>query len=226
MTQSTPRFTVLRRDGVGLILRYLPTGLPSVLHWGADLGDLSETDLEGLVAASGRQTAPGTLDAAWQQTILPHEGDGWAGRPGLLATREGRPVFTRWTVENTDHSTNAVVVHSVDDARALQLRSSFALEAGGVVTVEHELINRSDGALEVHWLEATLPLPKTADHLTTFTGRWTREKAPTTTVMPAGAVNRQTRRGRGGHDAPHLEIASIDVPRNRRALGSAPWMER
>lgn len=215
MTQSLPRFTVLRRDSASLVLRYLPHGLPSVLHWGADCGDLDDDDLESIAAAAGRQTAPGTLDAAWQLSILPHEGDGWAGRPGLMVTREGQPVFPRWTVSSADSTAHSAVVHSLDAARGLELLSRFSIEAGGTVTVSHELTNRGEGILEVNWLEATLPVPKTADHLTMFSGRWTREKAPFTTPMPRGAMNRQTRRGRGGHDAPHLEIASIDRPRDR-----------
>lgn len=215
MTQSLPRFTVLRREGVSLALRYLPTGLPSVLHWGADLGDLNEADLESFAAAAGRQTAPGTLDAAWQLTVLPHEGDGWAGRPGLLVSREGHPVFPRWTVEHVDSGAHTAVVRASDTTRGLELLSTIIVEPGGVVTVGHQLTNRGEGNLEVHWLEATLPVPKTADHLTMFSGRWTREKAPFTTRMPRGAMNRQTRRGRGGHDSPHLEIASIEHPRSR-----------
>lgn len=215
MTQFLPRFTVLRREGVSLALRYLPTGLPSVLHWGPDLGDLNEADLESFAAAAGRQTAPGTLDAAWQLTVLPHEGDGWAGRPGLLVSREGQPVFPRWTVEHVDSGAHTAAVRASDTTRGLELLSTFTVEPGGVVTVGHQLTNRGEGNLEVHWLEATLPVPKTADHLTMFSGRWTREKAPFTTEMPRGAMNRQTRRGRGGHDSPHLEIASIGNPRSR-----------
>lgn len=215
MPTSPPRFTLLRRDGVSLALHHLPDGLPSVLHWGADLGRLGDADLDAFVSAVGRQSPPGTLDAAWQLTYLPQEGDGWAGRPALVVTRDGAPVFPRWTVEEVSSNGFAVAVRAADGGNGLGLRSEFALTAGGVATVTHELVNSGEGGLEVHWLEATLPVPKTADHLTMFSGRWTREKAPSTIGMPRGSVARQSRRGRGGHDAPHLEIASIDEPRDR-----------
>ncbi|MET4538530.1 alpha-galactosidase [Arthrobacter bambusae] len=213
--QQVQPFTVLRRDGVSIVLRHLPTGLPSVLHWGADVGPLSTEDLNAMVLASGRQTAPGTLDAAWQLSILPQEGDGWAGRPGLAVTREGRPVFPRWTVNEVTADEHEAFITGSDAGSGLEIHSSFVLTPGGVLTVAHRVVNQGTTPLDVHWVEATLPLPKTADHLTSFTGRWTREKAPNTTDMPRGAVSRETRRGRGGHDAPHLEIASIGKPRNR-----------
>ena len=59
-------WTALRRDGVAIILAHPATGLPAVLHWGADLGPLEAGDLDALDLATSRQTTPGTLDAAWR----------------------------------------------------------------------------------------------------------------------------------------------------------------
>ncbi|WP_036965054.1 hypothetical protein, partial [Promicromonospora kroppenstedtii] len=56
-------WSVLRRDGVAVVVAHPERGLPLVLHWGADLGELTPADLHGLDAATSRQTAPGTLDA-------------------------------------------------------------------------------------------------------------------------------------------------------------------
>ena len=213
--QQVQPFTVLRRDGVSIVLRHLSAGLPSVLHWGADVGPLEHDDLQAMVLASGRQTAPGTLDAAWQLSILPQEGDGWAGRPGLVVTREGAPVFPRWAVKDVTANEYEASITASDEGNGLEIHAELVLTPGGVLTVMHRVINTGTTPLDVHWVEATMPLPKTADHLTSFSGRWTREKAPFTTEMPRGAVSRETRRGRGGHDAPHLEIASIGKPGNR-----------
>ena len=60
-----------------------------------------------------------------------------------------------------------------------------------------------------------MPVPTTTDTLTTFDGRWTREKRPVTTPMPAGSTVRQSRRGRPGHDSPTMLIASEHAPRWR-----------
>jgi alpha-galactosidase len=210
---TSPTWTALRRDGVALVLAHTEAGLPAVVHWGRDLGPLTDADLAGLDRATSRQTAPATLDAAWRVPLVPQESDGWAGRPGLLATRGGTPVYPRWTT----------VVEDADDTQArfastsegLLLRTRIEVGPGGLVTVDHELSNEGDTELDVAWLEAALPVPKHADRLTAFGGRWTREKSPLTTPMPLGATVRETRRGRGGHDAPWVTLASAGAPRSR-----------
>ena len=63
MPDVLPATVVVRRDGVAVILDLTVDGLPSVLHWGPDPGPLDDDDLQGLRAATARQTAPGTLDA-------------------------------------------------------------------------------------------------------------------------------------------------------------------
>ncbi|MFI2296777.1 alpha-galactosidase [Isoptericola sp. NPDC019571] len=204
---------VLHRDGTALVL-HLPThGLPAVVHWGADLGPLDDDAADALLRATSRQTPPGTLDAAWRLPLLPQESDGWSGRPGLLVTRAGRPVYPRWesSVGRPDEAT--AIITATDATGGLTLRTRVEVGPGGLVVLDHELVNDGADRLEVAWLEATLPVPKTADHLTTFGGRWTREKSPLTTPMPRGTTVRESRRGRGGHDAPWVTLASEGAPR-------------
>ncbi|MQM25587.1 alpha-galactosidase [Glycomyces albidus] len=212
---NTTTWTVLRRDGVALVLAAAETGLPSVLHWGADLGPLDEAELASLDRAASRQTAPATLDAAWRVPLVPQESDGWAGRPGLLATRGGTPVYPRWTTALESADGAQVRFASTDDREGLVLRTRIAVNAGGLVEVEYELSNEGESEVEVAWLEATLPVPKHADRLTAFGGRWTREKSPLTATMPHGAGVRESRRGRGGHDSPWVTLASVGEPRSR-----------
>ncbi|MFP3713225.1 alpha-galactosidase [Puerhibacterium sp. TATVAM-FAB25] len=210
-----PTHLTLRRDGVAVVLACPEAGLPAVLHWGADLGPLAPDDLAALDRATSRQTPPGTLDAAWRLSLLPQEADGWSGRPGLLATRDGRPLFPRWTARVEQHDAGRADVVATDADAGLTLRTRLEIGAGGLVQLEHELANDAPGDVEVAWLEATLPVPRTADHLTTFGGRWTREKSPLTTPMPRGTTTRESRRGRGGHDAPWVTLATAGTPRNR-----------
>jgi alpha-galactosidase len=208
-------WSVLRRDGVAVVVVHPERGLPLVLHWGQDVGDLSPADLQGLDAATSRQTAPGTLDAAWRPSMLPQESDGWAGRPGLLVVSDGIPLYPRWTAATAERSAAALSVTARDANLGLTLRSHLEIGEGGLVLLRHELTNDGPAAVDVHWLEATLPVPRSADHLTQFSGRWSREKVPVTTAMPGGSTARQTRRGRSGHDAPWVTAASSGTPRNR-----------
>lgn len=214
MTTTSPRWAALRRDGVSVVVELPETGLPTVLHWGADLGPLGPDDLEALDLATTRQTPPGTLDAAWRLSLLPAEADGWSGRPGLLVARDGVPTFPRWQVTGVEQDGPArLVVRAASPG--LSLTTRLAVEAGGLVLLDHALTNTGVGDLEVVHVEATLPVPRTADHLTSFGGRWNREKTPTTTPMPRGAWLRESRRGRGGHDNPWVTFASDGTPRNR-----------
>ncbi len=214
MSGTVVRHVLVRRDGVAVVLAVGERGLASVLHWGGDVGDLDATALAGLDEATSLQTPPGTLSTAWRLPLLPQEGDGWSGRPGLLVARDGRPVFPRWTVSDIEPiDSTGVVLTAVSDG--LRLRSRVVVGAGGVVEVDHELTNTGPGDLAVEHVEATLPVPKTAGHLTSFGGRWSQEKSPTTMPMPPGAWVRETRRGRGGHDQPWVTLASEDAPLNR-----------
>ncbi|MDM7856399.1 alpha-galactosidase [Cellulomonas alba] len=212
MTPPGVRHLVLSRDGCSVVLSVPVTGLPAVLHWGADLGALGAEALDALECATSRQTAPGTLDTAWRLSLLPQEGDGWSGRPGLLLARDGRPVFPRWRVSDVDHSQDDACVRITATSDGLVLRSRLAVGAGGLVEVAHEVTNTGGGLVEVVHVEATLPVPKTADRLTSFGGRWSQEKAPTTMAMPSGAWSRETRRGRAGHDQPWVTFATEGEP--------------
>ena len=208
----------LERDGVGLVVDARGDDLPRILHWGDALGPLSTTDLEAAADAVSRQSAPGTLDAPVQLNLMPAEADGWSGRPGLQLRRAGRLHHPRWTLERASADADAIEVIARDDSSGLVLTQRIMLAPGGLVLVDASL--RHDGptdaaAVEVEWLEPTLPVPTTASHLTTFDGRWSREKRPVTTAFPVGSLARQSRRGRPGHDAATLLIASEAEPRWR-----------
>ncbi|WP_350348276.1 alpha-galactosidase [Agromyces sp. G08B096] len=214
----TDELVHLESGGVAVLIDASGPGLPSVLHWGAALGKLGEEAAAGLRAAVSRQTAPRTLDAAWNLSLSPLEGDGWSGRPGLQLRRDGVLLRPRWKLGEVRTSATGFACTARDEASGLELDLVISIEAGGVVAVDHRLRHAGgEGRLpvEVEWVEATLPVPKSTDRLLTFDGRWSREKRPVTTAMPAGSIVRQSRRGRPGHDAPMLFAALEGEPRWR-----------
>lgn len=214
------RFSVLSGDGTVLAIEHTPDAPATVLHWGRDLGPLDDTLLADLSVAESRLTPPQTVDSAPRPPLVPQESDGWAGRPALSARREGIQVHPRWTttsVTGGDAAASRQLSLQLEDSRSgLALRVELAIEAGGLLTHTLALQNTADGILDVDWLEAVLPVPKSADHLTSFSGRWTREKFPVTATTPRGATVRQTRHGRSGHEATNLSLLSEGTPRNRR----------
>jgi alpha-galactosidase len=214
----TPDWTLLRRDGVSVVLSHPHDGPAIVHHWGADVGPLTPDDLAAWGAGSARQTPPGTLDAAWDPDLLPAEPAGWPGRPGLLLVRDGVPLTPAWTPDGVDVAPagHATVTHLHDAGAGLRLHTNLYLEAGGLLGVDHHLeVEPGAAPVEVQWLESTLPVPTRADRATTFSGRWTRERTPQTGPLPRGSLARQTRRGRPGHDQPWLLALSPTRPRDR-----------
>ena len=70
---------VLRGGGSSVILQRRPDGLPEIVHWGADLGKITEA--ADLLRAGESPVPQSGLDEAWPLTLLPSETDGWSGRP-------------------------------------------------------------------------------------------------------------------------------------------------
>ena len=190
--------------GVSVVVHLPERGLPEVLHWGRDLGDIGPGDLEQLRRARMRPVSPSALDAPWPLTLVPGEPDGWEGRPGLAAHRARRAQYPRWTVADSDFEIDidTRTLHVLAEAPGLLLRSELRLDDAGVLRVAHELVNTADEPLALAALAAVMPVGDRAAEVLDFTGRWTRERAPQRGPLAQGARVRETRRGRTGHDSP------------------------
>lgn len=212
---------VMRRDGVCVVLKTPENDMPQVEYWGRDFGVGSdEATLAALDMMTLKVTTPDEKpDAALRPSLLPQGAEGWAGRPGLEAWRGTAPVFMRWgstAVESRreDGNTVAVTVRANDAGNAVALETTLELEPGGLLIVRQKVTNTADdGApLSVNWLDATMPLPRRADHLTQFTGRWPLEKQPATGPLPVGSVTRDCRHGKTSHESPWMFIATDGEP--------------
>jgi alpha-galactosidase len=208
---STP--VHLRADGVSLVLAGAPDRLPAVLHWGADLGDLDDEALRALAAAAVPPVLPNTMDAPVRLAVLPEHADGWAGLPGLQGHRDGRawsPRFaaTRWDVEESAAGGGTVMVQAADPEAALGLRLEVRLEPQGLLRLRATVANLDPTSVyTVDGVVLALPVPTHAAELLDLTGRWTRERSPQRRPFLPGAVVRDGRRGRTGHDATLLLAA-------------------
>ena len=222
---------VLRRDGVCIVLKTPTDEMPQVEYWGADFGlSPDEAALTQLDAMTLRITPPNEKpDAALRPSLLPQGAEAFAGRPGLEAYRGGRPVFVRWTsvttflaAEDRETEATAITVAAEDSVNKVRLNLKLSLKKGGLAMVE-QTVSNIDGAnggensenepLTVNWLESTMPMPRRADTLTQFTGRWPLEKQPRTAAMPSGSVTRECRHGKTSHESPWMFIASDGEPK-------------
>jgi alpha-galactosidase len=205
----------LRAAGVSVVLGTDGGSLPAVLHWGADLGDLSGADLAELAAAGVPSIVGNDLDQITRVGLLPEHAAGWNGRPGLTGHRGGRawsPLFalTELTVERGAEGGGRVRAAGHDAEAGLDVRVEFELLASGVLRQRATVGVAQDADAEpfvVDGLALTLPVPPVATELFDLAGRWGRERAPQRAPFVVGIHSRENRRGRTGPDAPLILAA-------------------
>jgi alpha-galactosidase len=198
----------LRAAGVMVVLDTSGPKLPRVVHWGADLGPLDEPGLAALRDAALPNVHRSAPDERVLVTILPAQGDGWPGRPGVRGHRDGRSPHPRFTVSHVDASGSGVLVRGSD--AGLEVLSEFELTPSGVLRVRHTVTNTGDDVWTCDGLTAVMPVGAQATQLLDFTGRWPREKQPQRAAFQHGVRVRENRRGHTGHDATGLMVVGTE----------------
>ena len=179
------------------------TGAPTIVHWGAPLGDV---DLASLEAAMRRPVVAGGLDVVAPISVVPEHGSGFQGRPGLAGHRRGgtdwSPRFSPAGVRTLD---DGVVVDAVDPVALLRLSTEIRL--GEWLSVRVALHNEGHNRFLLDRLSVTLPLPMHSAELLTFDGRWSREMQPVRRPWSSGAWTSENYAGRTSHEHPPLVFA-------------------
>ncbi|WP_377644922.1 alpha-galactosidase [Oryzobacter terrae] len=198
--------TTVRGGGALLVLAQDGDGLPSVLHWGADLPDDAVLDL--LLLREG-PVPHNALDDPWDLTVLPTAGEGWLGTPGIALHRAGGSAAPRW-IASVSAAGSRIEVRAVAEACAAEVVLGYDLDEHGVLRVSSAITSTASAdepALDVAALRILAPLPTRADELLDLSGRWMRERVPQRHPLVDGTFARQGRRGRTGHDATLLLVA-------------------
>ncbi len=192
----------LRAAGTSLVLDAGGPGLPTVLHWGAELGDLAPASWAGLAAAVVPAVSPGMLDEPVRRSLVPEHAAGHPGRPGLSGHRMGSDWSTSFALTGLERpGEGRVTVRAADPAARLALRCEIELSPSGLLRLRHTVTNEGDAPYQVDGLWCALPIPAQATELLDLSGRWTRERHPQRHPLALGAWVRENRRGRTGHDA-------------------------
>ncbi|WP_018142850.1 alpha-galactosidase [Alloscardovia criceti] len=218
------KHVVLRRDGVEIVLKVPEGEMPQIVRWGKDLKvEYSAADFEALDAMTLKITPPNKPDAAWRPSLIPQGVEGWSGRPGIELSRGDAPVFVRWDEVSiqTEKLPYAVEIVARDNRRGAEVGIVLGIEEGGLVTIKQTVRNTAEGGnanaepLSVHWLDASMPVSKSVDTLTHFTGRWPLEKQPQSMDLPVGSITRDCRKGKTGHESPWMFILSEGAPQSQ-----------
>ena len=203
----------LRAGSVEVTIDARGGGLPRIIHWGPDLGDLTPTDLERLAMAAVPPVTSYVLDEPVPVAVLPEHALGWSGFPGVSGHRgDGSgwsPLFTVNAVRRQQRPDGTIVVfEAADDAASLGLQLTVEILPPGLIRTRARLTNTSKS--DLYWLDSltvTLPVPPEADEILDLTGRHARERSPQRQPFHVGTRLRDSRRGHGGHDASLLLIA-------------------
>jgi len=197
----------LRSAGVSLVLDCSGPALPSVLHWGADLGALDEAALIELRRGAGAVQAGNGLDDNLPVAIIPEYSAGWFGLPGLNGHRDGHDFSASFQLIDVRQDGNSVEVEAADSQAGLKIHLTIELTDSGLVRAKADLTNTGGSPYTLDGLVLALPVPTEATELLDMTGRHIGERVPQRHAFTQGAHIRDNRRGRTGADATLLLIA-------------------
>ena len=205
-TAPLGRVLHLRAAGVSLVVDVHATSTPTLVHWGADLGELSESALADLVTSGRTARANNDLDVPQPTRLLPEQAWGWNGRPGLSGHRSGVAWSTRFVPTGALVEERAdggrLVLDTADPEAGLALTIELELLPSGLLRHRATLTNTGAGDYEVVDLALALPVPPVATEVFDLAGRWAKERVPQRHPLVFGAHVRENRRGRTGPDAP------------------------
>ncbi len=203
----------LRASGAQVVLHVPSAGLPRVLHWGADLGELDEADLAALVASGPQRALTGLPGDGVPLALLPSPADGWLWTPGITGHRDGAdfsPAFTGSQVQvlasDRPEIAHHVQVSAADPATGLALTIDLQLTTSGLLRTRAVVTSTAAGVYDLTSLDLALPVPPAATELMDMTGRQLRERSLQRLPWTIGTHLRESRRA-SGHEASLLTVA-------------------
>lgn len=214
MTTSSPLTDLihLRSAGVSVVIDASGSTLPRIVHWGADIGDLSPATLRSVVDATIQPEVSNTTDDLLQLSLIPENSRSWTGTPGLSGHRDGADFSPAFATTSRDFAVGAdgsqtlrFTAHDAD--AALELHLTLELTAQGLLRSQANVRNDGEGVYTLDGLLIAFPVPNKATDLLDLTGRHLRERSPQRHPFTLGTYSRENRRGRTGADATLLLIA-------------------
>src|SRR5512133_3475964 len=171
----------MRARGVSVLMQLKPTGLPVILHWGADLGALDGLTADALLAPFG----PTGLDPlpSMMSSLLPEAAAGWNSRAALAGSHDGRASAASFThsharlISDTpvvsglnETGADTVIIEATDAVNKLGLDVAIQLTANGLVRCRAGVTNKNIADYRLEGLELFLPVSDLATHRVEFDG--------------------------------------------------------
>lgn len=188
--------------------------VPVIGYWGPRLpDDIDLAQLSELMARAEANAAP-AIEAPL--ALTPQAGQGFPGRPGLAAHRDGRDWATFARLIAVQASPGRLQFTSRDEAHGIIIVAELQL-VQNVLVAKTRLTNSGSEPLTVDHLTApVLPLPGFIAEIIAFEGRWAGEFQTCRHNLGMGSWMRENRRGRTSHDAfPGLFAVERDTNETR-----------
>lgn len=209
-TSHFPAFAQLHRGGTSVIVDLTTAGTPTLIHWGAPTGVLSNPELESLAVAARPQRVSGGIDVPARLTLLPQEAFGWQSSPALIGQRSRSGWSTALTTTAALVEDFSLTITAEDVSGGLLLVTELSLTAAGVLKQRHTLSNTGSTEYQLQQLASMFPLPASATTVQDSTGRHLKERTAQRRPLTVGAHVRESRRGRPGADASLLMLAGSE----------------
>lgn len=206
-SHSEPRVAHLRRGGTSVVIDLSAPLAPQIVHWGADLGELSRTALQSLAIANRPQRVSGGLDETAPLSIVANQSTGWLGTPAIEGARAGHRISLAPSLVDAELTTDSLTITLSDAEAAIEVRADVRLGPNGLLHQRLTLRNTADDPFTVINARAFFPLPWDATELLDTSGRHLRERSPQRHDLRFGTWLRESRRGRPGADATVLLAA-------------------
>ncbi len=197
---ALPSAAVLRAGGSAFVLDLRGPRPPRILHWGNDLGPISQERVAELALALSIGRGHSAFDEPIPPTVTRDSGEGYFGTPAVRGHRTGKQFANRFVTKSVDVDVNEVTIVCVDIDAELELTVHYEMTPQGVLKIRQALKNLSSLDYTLDDLNIALPLSSVATHHTDFTGNWSREFFPQQREISVGKWSRQSREGRTGHD--------------------------
>jgi len=216
----------LRADGLSAVLDLSDGRLPAIVHWGADLGELTGADVATLARAGVHPIVANIVDQPVRVGMLPEHHTGWVGRPGISGSRGGQgwsPKFTTTGLRVDGVAvgagaeqpslltlgTSSLEISAADEVAGLGLLLRVELTAGGLLRSQAMLTNAGEDGYQLDDLVLAYPVPPVARELLDLAGHWGRERVPQRRAFTTGVHLREGRKGRTGADAATVLHAGV-----------------
>jgi len=193
---------VLSDGALGLALALHGRGMPEILAFGADVGDVAS-----VVARSNRVNGMDVPPPS--ATLLPTVGMGAFQWSAIAGHRDGRDFvieFSNWRVEGSGAD---ATLRAQDEETKLEIAICLSILAGALAS-RVTLTNRGIGVFTLdRCMAGSMIFPEGGAELTHFAGSWGREFQTRSEPLNARLWLNESRRGRTSHDrSPSLLLSS------------------